>query len=145
MQDDADILNLDIVHILEFAYKQLIQPIPLAEPGKFFKSTKIPSKSHSGKYWAAPFNADVGMLFSRRGGHSDGPPSMGQALEEVKAESRAFVAQLESESTGSHEAFVVNVLEHALAVEPQVLSEEEGRPSSDLELWLDALKPRSRR
>src|SRR5690606_7551179 len=40
----------------------------------------------------------------------------------------------------SHEAFVVNILEHALSRDPDILTED-GSPSYDLPRWRNALEP----
>jgi len=62
----ADLLNLDIIDIQEFAGQGLISRIELRKD-RFMTRTIEASQvsSDPGQYWAAPFNTDVGMLFER--------------------------------------------------------------------------------
>lgn len=142
---EADILNLDLIDVPEFAGKKLITPIPLIDSLQFIEPARrvnqVPGESDL--YWAAPFNTDVGMLFSRRRG--DGNDAENRTLAEtldrhVTAGSRQFVGQLRPNASTYDEAFVVNVLEHALCRDATILNED-GNVSDDLERWQSALGP----
>ncbi|HEX6075027.1 MAG TPA: extracellular solute-binding protein [Micromonosporaceae bacterium] len=137
----ADILNLDVIHIPEFADRGLIEQISLVDSGDFFESTRrVCGTTKKGLYWAAPFNTDVGMLFAR-GAPAPAASSMRDLLESM-TNSERLVAQLKPDSTFLREAFVVNVLEHALSEKPNLL-DEDGIPSESegLDSWKRALEP----
>ncbi|HYN97112.1 MAG TPA: ABC transporter-binding protein [Pilimelia sp.] len=143
----ADVVNLDVIHIPEFARKELITPITLLNSADFLESTRRPSEvaNDPGKFWAAPFNTDVGMLFQRLpgGGRAGTEPSLSDVIDGVADRSGDFVGQLRPTSSASDEAFVINVLEHAIAVEDTILSPD-GTISFDLGLWRKALGPLQR-
>jgi multiple sugar transport system substrate-binding protein len=140
---EADIINLDVIHIPEFAAKGLITPIPLVNSLEFLEPTLRMSlvPDQPDRFWAAPFNTDVGMLFLRR---ADQRPtevrSLADVIDRIPAGSRQFVAQLRAAASTSDEAFVINVLEHALARDAKILGDS-GMPSIDLGRWQQALRP----
>jgi multiple sugar transport system substrate-binding protein len=140
---NVDIVNLDIIHVPEFAKEGLISPITLVDPGEIFESIRhalrVPDASD--RYWAAPFNTDVGMLFDRRPADDDATEvSLWRTLDAVPAGEARFVGQLNPDQSTSYEAFVVNILEHALSVDSGILSPN-GTVSRDLGRWQEALAP----
>lgn len=149
MRNDAaagtvDIVNLDVIHVPEFAADGLIQPIELAGPNEFLDPLLEPVRNADspGTHWAAPFNTDVGMLFQR---HPDGTGAELVTLAEVLSRrgrdgTGQFVGQLAPQTSTSREVFVVNVLEHALAQDPEIVSPD-GVLSDSLEDWTRALRP----
>lgn len=90
-------------------------------------------------YWAVPFNADVGMLFRRIVDKRalDDTPTLKEAL---AAGRRQLVGQLDTGGSQTDEAYVVNVLEHAIAQDDAVLGED-GTISFSLGQWRTALEP----
>ncbi|MGI5213568.1 extracellular solute-binding protein [Plantactinospora sp. CA-290183] len=141
----ADILNLDIIDIPEFADNDLITPIPLLGRLEFVEPARRTSqlRDEPDLYWAAPFNTDVGMLFRRRADERDTTRRRGLAEvldNDVPVESGQFVGQLQPNASTYDEAFVVNVLEHALSRDETILAED-GTVSEDLERWQAALGP----
>ncbi|WP_432897774.1 extracellular solute-binding protein [Micromonospora matsumotoense] len=139
----ADILNLDIVDIPEFAAQKLITPIRLTDPN-FLTSVKdlhqVADAPNS--YWAAPLNADVGMLFWRNP-ETDQPDKVTLSLvlgTFAAADKRSFVGQLRPNSSNYNEGFLVNILEHALSVDPELLSPT-GEILFELKPWQEALRP----
>lgn len=137
----ADIYNLDVIHIPRFAKAGRIRSITpdgdisLLEPVRqVCQVTGSP-----GEYWALPFNTDVGMLFRRitdKLAQGDEPK-----LEQVLAGPPGqFVGQLATGGRQTDEAFVVNVLEHALAQDDAIISED-GIISFSLGQWRTALRP----
>jgi ABC-type glycerol-3-phosphate transport system substrate-binding protein len=141
---EADIVNLDVIHIPEFAAKGLITPIPLVNSLEFLEPTlrmcRVPGQPD--RYWAAPFNTDVGMLFQRRPDeHPTEPRPLAEVVDTQVADgSHQFVAQLRAAASTSDEAFVINVLEHALSRDPRILGDD-GMPDVDLVRWQRALRP----
>jgi multiple sugar transport system substrate-binding protein len=140
---EADIVNLDVIHIAEFAAKGLITPIPLVNPLEYLAPTLKMSEvaGRVDRYWAAPFNTDVGLLFHRR--PDDRPVAsqpLGAVIDALPAGSHQFVGQLRPTSSTSDEAFVINILEQALARDAAIL-DDSGRPSYDLSRWQRALQP----
>jgi multiple sugar transport system substrate-binding protein len=91
-------------------------------------------------FWAVPFNTDVGMLFRRIADKSAADPE--PALRDVvrTAAPGQFVGQLDTVGSQTDEAFVVNVLEHALAQDDAIL-DPEGTLSFGLGQWRNALAP----
>jgi len=140
-QTRADIYNLDVIHIPRFVAEERITPI---SPGNGI-SLLAPLKracqvaGSADDYWAVPFNADVGMLFRRITDKRaiDDPPSLREAL---AAGGRQLVGQLDTGGSQTDEAFVVNVLEHALAQDDAVVAED-GTLSFSLGQWRTALEP----
>ncbi|WP_422752139.1 extracellular solute-binding protein [Micromonospora sp. WMMD708] len=136
----ADILNLDVVDIPEFAAQKLITPIRLADPN-FLNSVKDLHQVADApdSYWAAPLNTDVGMLFCRDHGiDQPGPVNLSSVLD--KAGTASFVGQLSPNSSNYNEGFLVNILEHALSAEPDLLSPT-GQIRFELKPWQRALQP----
>ena len=140
----ADILNLDIVHIPYFASQELITPIELENPNVFLERTLVANRveNDSHQYWAAPFNTDVGLLFQRRPDTETAadPSTLADVIDDAPPGSRRLVGQLRPTASDSYEAFVVNFLEHALSRDPEILSDT-GVPSYELLRWQAALEP----
>jgi multiple sugar transport system substrate-binding protein len=141
----ADLLNLDIINIQEFAGARLISPFQLNR-GLFVDRT-LQAGQVAGdprQFWAAPFNTDVGMLFERIRAGGAAPaehPDLPEVLDQlISAGSQDFVGQVGPGSSASDEAFVVNVLEHAMARDSAIL-DSAGVPVYDLGRWQRALAP----
>lgn len=140
---DVDIINLDIIHIAEFAASGLINPVRLDRKGRFLKAPlkAVQVVNAPDWYWAVPFNTDVGMLFARN--LEGDPPSLREIVKgDAKvSEKNGLVGQLRLVGTMSYEPFVVNVLEHALAQRSEILDKDSGVPVYDLDVWKEALGP----
>lgn len=140
----ADILNLDVIHIPEFAQRGLITPVTLKDGVNFLTPIQQLNqvKDEADRYWAAPFNTDVGMLFARPTSPPPvRPPTLAEVLDRrVAAGSQQFVGQLGLSDSTSNEAFVINVLEHALARDSGLLTPD-GTVALDLHRWQAALDP----
>lgn len=140
-QTPADIYNLDVIHIPRFVAAERITPI---SPGNDI-SLLAPLRracqvaGSADDYWAVPFNADVGMLFRRITDKRaiDEPPTLQEVL---AAGGRQLVGQLNTGGAQTDEAYVVNVLEHAMAQDDAVLGED-GTISFSLGQWRTALEP----
>ncbi|MEU4623161.1 ABC transporter-binding protein [Actinoplanes sp. NPDC023801] len=91
----------------------------------------------SGRLWALPFNSDVGMLYRRI--TDKRAPDKEPELRDVLALD-GFIGQLDTIGAQTDEAFVINVLEHALAQDPLIL-DPEGVLSTSLTQWQGALTP----
>jgi multiple sugar transport system substrate-binding protein len=139
---EADVINLDIIDIREFARKGYIREISLPARTYFRAVDKVHQVAPgSGRYWAAPFNTDVGMLFSRLPAGLDfGQPLLPQVIRRDAARKPRFVGQLAPVTENHTEPFVVNVLEHALSVDPTIL-DDDGNVSEDLSKWRATLTP----
>ncbi|MDG4764006.1 extracellular solute-binding protein [Solwaraspora sp. WMMD406] len=151
VRGEADVVNLDIIDVPEFAAAELITPVSpggsqLIDP--LDAISRVPGES--GTYWAVPFNTDVGMLFTRTVDEASEPPEgLADLLTTVPDGSRQFVGQLRPTVSTFFEGFVVNVIEHAVAQRPGVLAPvgdtavvaESDRVSRDVELWRSALTP----
>ena len=138
----ADIINLDVIHVPEFAAKGLIAPIRL-DASRFVDATLRTSRvfGERDRFWAAPFNTDVGMLFVRNRNSGPAANSLAAVFDALTPDSHQFVGQLVPGSgTQAREPFVVNVLEHALAHDVAIL-DANGQPSLDLARWQAALLP----
>ncbi|HZM77096.1 MAG TPA: extracellular solute-binding protein [Candidatus Limnocylindrales bacterium] len=139
----ADIVNLDTIHLKRFIDRGLITPVEVSDASLFIPQTMLPEQViGSGSLWAVPFNTDVGLLFERV---ADGELQRNRTLKNTMDElamvdSQRLVGQVDPTSSASHEAFVVNVLEHALAQNPNILNAD-GRPAEELNTWLNALQP----
>lgn len=137
----GDILHLDSIYLSEFAGAGWIAGLPdevVREsilPGPRRTCFRDPTDK---KLYAAPFNTDVGIIFSQRSLGAD-RVDLTKLVASVPVRSRGLKAQL----GGRNEALVVNVLEHALAVKPELLSPE-GVLKFDVALWEDALQPLTR-
>ncbi|MBM2622966.1 extracellular solute-binding protein [Actinoplanes sp. LDG1-06] len=137
---DADIFNLDVIHIPRFAAQGRIVPVALPPDLSLMAEVgRLSQRPGSDEFWAVPFNTDVGMLYRRVTDKSvaDPPPT----LKGVVASSPGqFVGQLQTVSQQTDEAFVINVLEQALAQDDAILTED-GVLSFNLGQWRAALGP----
>jgi multiple sugar transport system substrate-binding protein len=145
----ADIVNLDIIDIPEFA-PGLIEPVRL-DRGLFLGDVLKPGaiKDKEEEYWAAPFNTDVGVLFERAS--DDSAPNEQSDLVQVlsrlgSSKLAGFVGQLGSGSSASSEAFTINVLEHVISQDPDLLPKDVnfadgGIPFYEAARWQEALAP----
>jgi len=139
----ADLLNLDIINIQEFAAKGLVSRIKLSKDQFLTRTIEASQVSNdANEYWAAPFNTDVGMLFERVPTGATAVENLGlpNALDNLAPGSQGFVGQVGPGSSASDEAFVVNALEHALSRDSGIL-DEDGIPIYDLGHWQRALDP----
>jgi multiple sugar transport system substrate-binding protein len=140
-QTRADIFNLDVIHLPRFVAEGRIKPftphndISLLPPVKRYSQVG----SSETEFWAAPWNADVGMLFRRITDKraADQEPVLKSVLAGPPGQ---FSAQLDSVGSQTDEAFVVNVLEQALAQDDAIL-DSTGVLSYGLGQWQDALAP----
>ena len=136
----ADIYNLDVIHIPRFrAEKRIVPFAPRNDISLLGPVRRLSEKAGTSEFWAVPFNADVGMLFDRIADKSDTaePPSLQDVLRDAPGQ---FVGQLQTVGPQTDEAFVVNVLEHALAQDDAIL-DPEGRFSYSIGQWRAALAP----
>ena len=143
LKGTADLLNLDIIDIQEFAAKGLVSRIKLSKDQFLTRTIEASQVSNdANEYWAAPFNTDVGMLFERvpAGATPVENLSLSNALDNLAPGSLGFVGQVGPGSSASDEAFVVNALEHALSRDSDIL-DEVGVPVYDLGRWQRALDP----
>jgi multiple sugar transport system substrate-binding protein len=146
---NADVLNLDVIDIPFFRREGHIEPIALPDHAEFLPATLVASKLESpgeDMFWAAPFNADVGMLFERVAAGVADSDREGPTLKAVVDQLRGgppgrFAGQLDLESTETGEAFAVNVLEHALSRDDRILQRGSGAPTLELNVWQAALQP----
>jgi multiple sugar transport system substrate-binding protein len=139
----VDIVNLDTIHIRSFVEQELITAVEVDDAGLFVAPTIRANRvsATSDRLWAVPFNTDVGMLFERLpAGARPGTPKFSEIIDAIADGSMQFVGQLFPTSSASHEAFVVNVLEHALSRNDKIL-DGDGVPAYDLGAWQDALQP----
>jgi multiple sugar transport system substrate-binding protein len=140
-QTRADIFNLDVIHIRRFIDAGLIAPISPQNEISLLTPLKQACQvaGSADDYWAVPFNADVGMLFRRITDKRaiDEPPTLKEAL---AAGGRRLVGQLDTGGAQTDEAYVVNVLEQALAQDDAILGED-GTVSFSLGQWRTALAP----
>ncbi|MBU2669955.1 extracellular solute-binding protein [Actinoplanes bogorensis] len=140
LSTDADIFNLDVIHIRRFADEGLIVPItPNLDISLLDEVRRLSERAGTGEFWAVPFNTDVGMLYRRVTDKAvaDPEPSLKGVL---AANPGQFVGQLETVSPQTDEAFVVNVLEQALAQDDAILTTD-GVLSFSLGQWQEALGP----
>lgn len=144
----ADVIGLDVIDVPYFRQQGLIRSLS-RPPGAFLEKALVPcqlgSKDPNPEMWAAPYSSDVGMLFARNRSSltlvTDPNLTLATVLRQlVKDNTGQFVGQLLPSSEDSSEAFVVNVLEHAVSGNSAVLSED-GTVSGDLEVWQSALEP----
>ena len=145
---DADVLNIDVIHIPFFQENKYLAEVEPEDLNGFLPQCLLTSRLGDPKsttFWAVPFNTDVGMLFQRLVsdfGPETQPPSLAQAVDTLVADGSArFAAQLQSEPSSSEEAFVVNVLEHALSRDRGLLDPARGLPTLDAKRWREALDP----
>lgn len=146
----ADILNLDIIDIPEFAAAGLISPIALNE-NLFLAGILKPGavQGEDGRFWAVPFNTDVGMLFERvpTGAVAAERPDLPRILDSlVLPGSLGFVGQTRDGSSASDEAFTVNILEHLFSRNPDLFGRntaftDKNLPLYEVARWQQALAP----
>ncbi|GAA1801684.1 ABC transporter substrate-binding protein [Luedemannella flava] len=148
METDArkgvvDIVNLDTIHIRAFVDQNLIVPVEVDDTEVFLAPTIRANRvdGAADRLWAVPFNTDVGMLFERTpAGARPGTPKLAQVIDRLPAGGLQFVGQLAPSSSASHEAFVINILEHALSRDPKII-DADGTPVYDLATWQQAVEP----
>ncbi|SNY34369.1 ABC transporter-binding protein [Paractinoplanes atraurantiacus] len=136
----ADIFNLDVIHIPKFAAEKRVVPItPRNDISLLPPVRRLSVREDTGDFWAVPFNTDVGVLYRRIADKSEaGPdPTLAQVM---SSSSRGFVGQLDTVGSQTDEAFLVNVLEQALAQDEAIL-DETGQLSFSLGQWRSALGP----
>jgi multiple sugar transport system substrate-binding protein len=139
-QTRADIFNLDVIHIPRFADSRRIVPFtPSNDISLLGPVRRVCQKDGTDQFWAVPFNTDVGMLFRRIADKraDDAEPTLQDVLRSAPGQ---FVGQLETVGSQTDEAFVVNVLEHALAQDDAIL-DQDGVLSLGLGQWRNALAP----
>ncbi|MFF5082433.1 ABC transporter-binding protein [Actinoplanes sp. NPDC000266] len=136
----ADIFNLDVIHIPKFADEKRIVPItPRNDISLLAPVRRLSARPDTDDFWAVPFNTDVGVLYRRVADKAEaGPdPTLAQVM---SSSSRSFVGQLDTVGSQTDEAFLVNVLEHALSQDEAIL-DETGQLSFSLGQWRSALGP----
>lgn len=145
---EADVLNIDVINLPYFQQQGLIVPIELNDVQQFLPSSLLASKlgnPNSSEYWAGPFSSNVGMMYQRLGQATDAVglvPSLQAVVDGAAPDhSGQFCGQLLSGPSSSREAFVVNMLEHALSRDPSLLDPRTGMPSTAVEKWQAALVP----
>lgn len=138
-ESPSDIYNLDVIHIPRFAAAGRITPITPRNDISLLDPVRRVCRvdDGSGRLWAVPFNSDVGMLFRRITDKSAPDPE--PELRDVLGRT-GFIGQLDTIGPQTDEAFVINVLEHALAQDPLIL-DPEGVLSTSLTQWQGALRP----
>jgi multiple sugar transport system substrate-binding protein len=139
----ADIYNLDVIHIPRFSARDRITPIGAPEGITMLTPVQRISQVENdpSRFWAVPFNTDVGMLYRRITDKlaNDSEPATA-ALIADREHPGQFAGQLTTEGSVTDEAFVINVLEQALAQDRTIL-DERGVVSTSLGQWQRALKP----
>ncbi|MEU4240929.1 ABC transporter-binding protein [Actinoplanes sp. NPDC026619] len=138
----ADIYNLDTIHIPRFAAtKRIVSFQPHNDISLLAPIRTVCARPGTSEFWAAPFNTDVGMLFRRvTDKRGDTEPTLKQVLAASAIGPVQFAGQLDTVGQQTDEAFVVNVLEHALAQDDAILGAD-GVLSFGLGQWRDALGP----
>ena len=138
-ESPADIFNLDVIHIPRFvAEKRIVAFTPRNDISLLPPVRRACEKAGTDEFWAVPFNSDVGMLYRRVTDKTADPePTLRDVLAKAP---QSFVGQLETVGSQTDEAFVVNVLEQALAQDDAILTED-GTLSFGLGQWRDALAP----
>ncbi|MEV6306769.1 extracellular solute-binding protein [Actinoplanes sp. NPDC051861] len=138
-ENRADIYNLDAIHIPRFAEAGRIDPIvprnDISLLGPVRRVCQVEGETE--RLWAVPFNADVGMLYRRVADKRAADSEPG--LDDVLA-TGSFTGQLDTVGVQTDEAFVINVLEHALAQDDAIL-DADGVVSYSLGQWKTALAP----
>ena len=141
---EVDVVNLDVVHVPEAVATGLIGPTAGDNRDQFLdaplRTCQVPG---DGRLWAVPFNTDCGVLFHRSAG--PGPlPDLRSLLEYTgPGAGRRWIAQLPQGPGPQGEAFLCNVLEHALAMDPTIV-DPDGGPSVEVARWENALRPLQR-
>lgn len=146
---EADILNLDVTAVAEFAEFGYIAGWPSQQvPGQLLNTLlEKPREScyHDGRLWALPFNTDAGVLFAHRDGL--GQP-IAHTWEQIAARGEnlpdpsgnpvaAYAGQLDD-----YEGLTVNALEALWAVETEKTGSVADTPlgvSADPAIWSEAV------
>jgi ABC-type glycerol-3-phosphate transport system substrate-binding protein len=140
-QSPADIFNLDVIHIPRFAAQGRIKAVdPQNDISVLPVLKRLCGVDESDReFWAVPWNADVGMLYRRVTSRNttEGEPTLKSMLGRPPGQ---FVGQLDTVGSQTDEAFVINVLEHALAQDDAIL-DTDGVVSTNLGQWVAALSP----
>jgi multiple sugar transport system substrate-binding protein len=140
-QSPADIFNLDVIHIPRFAAQGRIKAVDPQNDISVLPALKrvCGVTGSDSEFWAVPWNADVGMLYRRVTSHNtaEGEPTLKSMLSTAPGQ---FAGQLDTVGSQTDEAFVINVLEHALAQDDAIL-DTDGVPSTNLGQWVTALSP----
>lgn len=137
-ENRADIYNLDVIHIPRFAAEGRIEPITPRNDISLLDPVRRVCQvaGDPDRLWAVPFNTDVGMLYRRITDKrlADIEPKLRDVL------AGGLTAQLDTVGVQTDEAFVINVLEHAVAQDDAIL-DPEGVVSYSLGQWRTALAP----
>jgi multiple sugar transport system substrate-binding protein len=141
VETPADIYNLDAIHIPRFAAEERIRQVAADRDLSLLEPIRriCEVEGSPDRLWAVPFNTDVGMLF-RRITDKRAPDDVPTLAEAIRYRPAQFVGQLDTGGLQTDEAFVVNVLEHALAQDDSIISED-GTMSFSLGQWQTALRP----
>jgi multiple sugar transport system substrate-binding protein len=140
-ETSADIFNLDVIHLPRFAAEGRITPVTPHNDISLLPAVRrlCQVKGSADDLWGVPFNTDVGLLFRRitdkRTAGAD--PSLQDVL---RRSPEQFAGQLNTVGIQTDEAFVINVLEHALAQDDAIL-DGNGVLSYNLGQWREALGP----
>ncbi|MFY1623404.1 extracellular solute-binding protein [Micromonospora sp. WMMD735] len=149
--EPIDIVNLDSAHLAEFAEATTEEGQPLLA-ALDAKAPDIPNPITGDLlriflrnplltcYWqntlyALPFNSDVGLLFFQAG---TTPPQTAEDLPRALSANPAVPPRIAIQ-LGRDEAFVVNILEQLLAVNPKLLEENGTSPRIVQDEWEEAL------
>ena len=117
----ADVLVLDTPWTRQFAAAEYIRPIGWEVDESGFLPKPLQTCKVDGTLYALPFNTDVGLLFSTKGGE---PPADRDAMFKVPPApgTSTFAGQF-----GSGEPFVVNVIEAVTALHGEEIVGSDGR------------------
>jgi multiple sugar transport system substrate-binding protein len=140
-ETSADIFNLDVIHLPRFAAEGRITPVTPHNDISLLPAVRrlCQVKGSADDLWGVPFNTDVGLLFRRITDKRTAGPD--PSLQEVLRRSpEQFTGQLNTVGIQTDEAFVINVLEHALAQDDAIL-DGNGVLSYNLGQWREALGP----
>ncbi|GLY02100.1 MULTISPECIES: extracellular solute-binding protein [Actinoplanes] len=133
----GDVLLLDTIYVAEFAQAGLLAELP----GDLVRTDLLPGplatcrQPGDDRLFAVPFNTDVGVILSKKP-IADDIVDLAKLVAGLPDDSRQFVGQL----IGGNEAFLVNVLEHALAADERFLGMD-GRLNNQVDIWTSALQP----
>ncbi|MCA2217150.1 extracellular solute-binding protein [Jidongwangia harbinensis] len=138
---EVDIVNLDAIHMAEAVSTGLLRPLDVDNRAQFLEAPlRTCQVAGDERLWAVPFNTDCGVLFHRSPGRGS-LPKLRDLLESTKSGAgRRWIAQLPQSPGPQGEAFLCNVLEHALAIDPGIV-DADGVPSAEIDRWHDALQP----
>ncbi|MFG1607994.1 extracellular solute-binding protein [Actinoplanes sp. NPDC049265] len=149
--DDVDIVNLDSVHVAEFAdaaadgSPPLLAALDASAPDvpnpitedmlRDFLPNPLLTCYWKNRLYALPYNSDVGLLFFQAG---TAPPKTAAELPRALAADPAVPRRVAIQLSRD-EAFVVNILEQLLAVDPKLLNKNGTPPRVVQEDWEKAL------